>query len=177
MAELEMAYINERSKKNDERLAAFEKAQEDIRLETEDPYAYQYPPIARLSSATPFPSASWSFPNIDRAHAQHTNSSYVLGIQILPDGYAASFSSPSNCIALVDKTSLKQISSWNAHDGNNITGLKAFQDGRLLVSSGKDGVVNIWDPRTDNEKASVSCRSFPSLGSSRHLTHFEDDHQ
>ena len=82
---------------------------------------------------------------------------YVLSLASLQNCYAALASSPTNKIHLFDAASLRNISSLDGHPGGT-TFLRAV-DGvggtnrRVLMSSGKDGVVNIWDGRTNTPSA------------------------
>jgi len=80
--------------------------------------------------------------------------SYVLSLASLPSCYAASSSAPSNLIELFDKTTLRHIQSFQGHK-DATTSLKkistiAGQTGDLLVSTGKDGSIKVWDGRSNS---------------------------
>lgn len=75
--------------------------------------------------------------------------SYVLSLASLPSLYAASASSPSNVIDLFDKSTLQGVQTLSGH-GVATTSLKAVDtianlSRTSLVTSGKDGLVNVWD--------------------------------
>ncbi|KAI0269312.1 WD40 repeat-like protein [Gloeopeniophorella convolvens] len=77
---------------------------------------------------------------------------YVLAIASCGVQYAASASAPSNKIHLFDRTSLRLTRSLDGHRGGT-TSLRAVDaligvTQRMLVSSGKDGIVRVWDDRT-----------------------------
>ncbi|KAI0316131.1 WD40 repeat-like protein [Amylostereum chailletii] len=78
---------------------------------------------------------------------------YVLSLAVLPAHYAALSSAPTNKIHLLDRATLQNASALDGHPGGT-TSLRAV-DGiggtnqHVLVSSGKDGVVKIWDGRTN----------------------------
>ncbi|KAF9509855.1 hypothetical protein BS47DRAFT_1300911 [Hydnum rufescens UP504] len=78
---------------------------------------------------------------------------YILHLSALGTTYAAAFSSPSNSISLLEKTSLQLVASFKAHT-DAITCLRsscslAGSAGKsILLSSGKDGLVKAWDDRT-----------------------------
>ena len=77
---------------------------------------------------------------------------YVLAIASFGSYYAASASAPSHRIYLFDKTSLGTSHSFEGH-GEGTTSLRgvdsvAGTNRRVIVSSGRDGVVRVWDDRT-----------------------------
>ncbi|KAI0002930.1 WD40 repeat-like protein [Russula compacta] len=77
---------------------------------------------------------------------------YVLAIAAFGSYYAASTSAPSHRIYLFDKTSCRTSQSFEGHRGGT-TSLRAADsvagvNKRLIISSGKDGVVRVWDDRT-----------------------------
>ena len=78
---------------------------------------------------------------------------YVLAIAAFGSYYAASASAPSHRIYLFDKTSLgTSHSSFEGHR-EGTTSLRgvdsvAGTNRRAIVSSGRDGVVRVWDDRT-----------------------------
>lgn len=77
---------------------------------------------------------------------------YVLSLASAQAYYAASSSAPSNTIYLYDKSNLRPISQMAAHD-EAITTMRAVPNfagvsRETLVSSGKDGLVKVWDERT-----------------------------
>ena len=78
---------------------------------------------------------------------------YVLAIAAFGSYYAASASAPSHRIYLFDKTSLRMSRSFEGHQGGT-TYLRAVDsvagtNNRVIISSGKDGIVRVWDDRTD----------------------------
>jgi WD40 repeat protein len=77
---------------------------------------------------------------------------YFLAIAALGSYYAASASAPSDKIYLFDKASLQTLHSFEGHQ-RGITSLRgvdsvAGTNRRAIVSSGRDGVVRVWDDRT-----------------------------
>jgi len=77
---------------------------------------------------------------------------YVLAIASFGTYYAASASPPSHRIYLFDKTSLRTSQSFEGHQGGT-TSLRAVDsvagtNTRVIISSGKDGIVRVWDDRT-----------------------------
>ncbi|KAG6896871.1 hypothetical protein C0992_005562 [Termitomyces sp. T32_za158] len=87
--------------------------------------------------------------------AHLSSSSYVLSIAALAGHYAASASAPANTIDIFDKTTLQGIVTLSGHDVA-ITSLQAVENiaglfGRSLMSSGRDGSVKIWDPRSNSD--------------------------
>ena len=77
---------------------------------------------------------------------------YVLAIAAFGPYYAASASAPSHRIYLFDKTSLGTSHSFEGHrEGTtSLHGVDtvAGTNRRVIVSSGRDGVVRVWDDRT-----------------------------
>ncbi|KAF8271720.1 WD40 repeat-like protein [Lactarius quietus] len=79
---------------------------------------------------------------------------YVLGIAAVGSYYAVSASAPSHKIFLFDRTSLRTSRSFEGHAGGT-TSLRAVDslagvNQRAIISSGKDGVVRVWDDRTSS---------------------------
>ena len=77
---------------------------------------------------------------------------YVLAIASFGTYYAASASAPSQRIYLFDKTSLNTSLSFEGHQGGT-TSLRgvdsvAGTNKRVIISSGNDGIVRVWDDRT-----------------------------
>ena len=77
---------------------------------------------------------------------------YFLAIASLGSYYAASASAPSDRIYLFDKTSLQTLRSLDGHQGGT-TSLRgvdsvAGTNRRAILSSGRNGVVRVWDDRT-----------------------------
>ncbi|KAG6833587.1 hypothetical protein H0H87_004214 [Tephrocybe sp. NHM501043] len=97
-----------------------------------------------------------------------SSQSYVLSIASLSSHYAASASAPANTIDIFDKTTLRGVETLSGHDVattslhavDNVIGLS----GRSLISSGRDGSVKIWDPRSNSHSIMMS-----NLGASRAL--------
>ncbi|KAG5645772.1 hypothetical protein DXG03_005309 [Asterophora parasitica] len=93
---------------------------------------------------------------------------YVLSIVSLPGQYAASASAPSNTIDIFDKTTLKgvetlsghEIATTSLHTVTSLVGLSA----PTLMSSGRDGSVKIWDPRSRSHSIKMT-----NLGANRAL--------
>ncbi|KAG5635347.1 hypothetical protein H0H81_011650 [Sphagnurus paluster] len=88
--------------------------------------------------------------------------SYVLSIVSLPGQYAASASAPTNSIAIFDKATLRRVDSLPGHDVAT-TSLHAVQGivggGTTLMSSGRDGSVKIWDPRSRSHSIKMTNSS------------------
>jgi WD repeat-containing protein 89 len=116
-------------------------------------------PAATLSEqATPFRSSSLPC------------NAYVLAIAAFGSHYAASASAPSHMIYLFDKTSLRMSQSFEGHQGGT-TYLRAVDsvagtNKRVIISSGKDGIVRVWDDRT-NAAAIESTWDLCILGKAR----------
>jgi WD repeat-containing protein 89 len=113
---------------------------------------------AATSSASPMSLIdSGTFTSTSRVTrtTQLQSGAYVLSLASTSSHYAAASSAPTNAIHLYDKTDLRATQTLPGHDGA-ITCLRAVagSDG-ALVSSGKDGLVNIWDTRI----GSVALRS------------------
>ncbi|KAF7982287.1 hypothetical protein HWV62_28948 [Athelia sp. TMB] len=77
---------------------------------------------------------------------------YALALAATLDAYAVAASSPTNALYLIDKSTLKNVSTLPGHAGA-ITGLRAVDsiggaEGGVLVSSGRDGAVKVWDTRS-----------------------------
>ncbi|KAI9512719.1 WD40-repeat-containing domain protein [Russula earlei] len=77
---------------------------------------------------------------------------YVLTIAAFGSYYAASASAPSHRVFLFDKTSLRTSQSFYGHHGGT-TSLRAVDsvagvNKRVIISSGNDGMVRVWDDRT-----------------------------
>lgn len=77
---------------------------------------------------------------------------YVLAIAVVGSYYVASASSPSHKIFCFDRPSLRISQSFEGHAGGT-TSLRAVDSlagvtQRAIISSGKDGVVRVWDDRT-----------------------------
>ena len=84
---------------------------------------------------------------------------YILSLASIHAYYAASESSPSNHINLLDKASLRYVQALPGHEiattyvrsVGNIAQLAR----QSIVSSGKDGTVKIWDERSNS--VSINC--------------------
>ncbi|VDC06271.1 unnamed protein product [Peniophora sp. CBMAI 1063] len=84
--------------------------------------------------------------------AELAGGAYVLSIAALDNEYAVLSSAPSNQIHLYDRASLRPSASFDAHttagtslrSAENIHGTSR----RVLLSSGKDATVKVWDART-----------------------------
>ncbi|KAI0031688.1 WD40 repeat-like protein [Vararia minispora EC-137] len=86
--------------------------------------------------------------------ASLTGDSYVLSIAALPDVYGVLASAPSNKIHLFDRGSLRPTTTLEGHSAG-ATQLRAADSAlgasrRVLVSSGKDCTVKVWDGRSDS---------------------------
>jgi WD40 repeat protein len=86
---------------------------------------------------------------------------YVLAIAALGPYYAASASAPSHRIFLFDKTSLRASQSFEGHQGGT-TSLRAVDsvagtNKRVIISSGNDGIVRVWDDRMGAAAIESTC--------------------
>ena len=86
---------------------------------------------------------------------------YVLAIAAVGSYYAVSASAPSHKIYLFDQSSLRSSRSFEGHAGGT-TSLRAVDslagtNQRVLISSGKDGVVRVWDDRTNATAIESTC--------------------
>ncbi|KAH9947312.1 WD40-repeat-containing domain protein [Amylocystis lapponica] len=85
---------------------------------------------------------------------------YVLSIASSPAHYAAATSSPNNAIHLFDKSRLQSVFTLSGHE-NAITNLRSVSNlaGMLqvLVSCGRDGLVKVWDERTQSAGLQMSA--------------------
>ena len=86
---------------------------------------------------------------------------YVLAIATVGSHYAVSASAPSHKISLFDRTSLRTSRSFEGHVGGT-TSLRAVDslagvNQRVIISSGKDGVVRVWDDRTSATAIESTC--------------------
>ncbi|KAF5363563.1 hypothetical protein D9756_000957 [Leucocoprinus leucothites] len=93
---------------------------------------------------------------------------YVLSLANLPTAYAASASSPSNKIDLLDKGSLRCKQILPGHDVAT-TSIRAVEQvvgmpSRTLVSTGKDGSVKIWDDRSGSHAIKLTRMGNSSRG-------------
>ncbi|KAF9004783.1 WD40-repeat-containing domain protein [Cyathus striatus] len=81
-----------------------------------------------------------------------SSNSYILSIANLPSYYATSASAPSNVIDLFDKHTLRGVNTLPGHE-TATTSLRSVDTflgnaSPVLISSGKDGSVKVWDART-----------------------------
>lgn len=86
---------------------------------------------------------------------------YVLAIAAVGSYYAVSASAPSHKIFLFDRSSLRTFRSFEGHEGGT-TSLRAVDslagvNQRVIISSGKDGVVRVWDDRTSATAIESTC--------------------
>ncbi|KAI0698608.1 WD40 repeat-like protein [Cytidiella melzeri] len=77
---------------------------------------------------------------------------YVLSLASLPSLYAASSSAPTNAVHLFDMTNLRAVSTLPGHQ-DAVTSLRSVSNisgtsREVLVSSGKDGLIKVWDERS-----------------------------
>jgi WD repeat-containing protein 89 len=98
---------------------------------------------------------------------------YVLAIAALGSHYAASASMPSNRIYLFDRTSLLTSQSFEGHQGGT-TSLRAIDavagiNRRVVLSSGKDGAVRVWDDRTGSAAIQSTCNLRGRCDRTRHF--------
>ncbi|KAJ8094499.1 hypothetical protein AAF712_013834 [Marasmius tenuissimus] len=90
------------------------------------------------------------------------SNTYIHHLASLPGSYAASTSSTSDsdAIQLFDKTTLKSLRKLEAHHGG-CTSLKTVKtigdqiERPVLVSGGKDGVIKVWDERSNSSREAV----------------------
>jgi WD40 repeat protein len=107
----------------------------------------------QLSTISLTPSPSLHAVKAPQYSISSSSKDYILHLSALGTTYAAAFSSPSNSISLLEKTSLQLVASFKAHT-DAITCLRssfslAGSAGKsILLSSGKDGLVKVWDDRT-----------------------------
>ncbi|KAF8311148.1 WD40 repeat-like protein [Clavulina sp. PMI_390] len=101
--------------------------------------------------------------------------SYVLNLAVLRSSYAASFSSPSNSISLLDKKRLRIVGTMKYAHADTITSIKSpsylstHLGKDVLISSGKDGLLKVWDTRSHYE----CVLQFEETGSQRGLLSFD----
>lgn len=91
---------------------------------------------------------------------------YVLSLANLQAAYAASASSPSNAIDLLDKRSLRRIQTLPGHDIAT-TSIRAVNcvvniPGRTLLSTGRDGSVKVWDERSGSHSIKRNLITLPN---------------
>ncbi|KDQ28880.1 hypothetical protein PLEOSDRAFT_1011799, partial [Pleurotus ostreatus PC15] len=81
-----------------------------------------------------------------------SSEAYVLALANLPSSYAAAASAPSNRIDIYDKESLRGIQTLAGHEvavtSLSTVDLFVGSNQPCLISSGKDGLVSIWDQRS-----------------------------
>lgn len=105
------------------------------------------------TSITLSPSQSFAATRSPVASTSVAADSYVLHITALSNSYAAALSAPSNSIATLDKSSLRPLGSFQAHSDalTLIRSTSLLYNGansaNVLLSSGKDGFVKVWDER------------------------------
>ena len=83
----------------------------------------------------------------------------MLSIASLPSFYAVAASAPSNAIHLFDRERLRNVKTLPGH-ASSITTLRSVPNvanavTHALLSSGKDGVVHVWDERAGS--AALRC--------------------
>ncbi|KAH9062019.1 WD40 repeat-like protein [Lactarius vividus] len=86
---------------------------------------------------------------------------YVLAVAVVGSYYAVSASAPSHKIFCFDRPSLQVFQSFEGHAGGT-TSLRAVDslagvNQRAIISSGKDGVVRVWDDRTGAAAIESTC--------------------
>ncbi|KAJ8517357.1 hypothetical protein ONZ45_g5464 [Pleurotus djamor] len=89
-----------------------------------------------------------------------SSQAYVLALASTPVSYAAAASAPSNRIDIYDKSSLQGIQTLSGHEVA-ITSLFSTDaligsNGPVYVSSGRDGLVNVWDQRSGTTSIQMS---------------------
>jgi WD40 repeat protein/class 3 adenylate cyclase len=62
----------------------------------------------------------------------------------------------TGAIDLRDATSGKRVRRWVGHPGSDVNDVQFSPDGSMLATTGDDGLLKVWDPRTGDEIASVS---------------------
>ncbi|KAF4602526.1 hypothetical protein EYR40_005737 [Pleurotus pulmonarius] len=81
-----------------------------------------------------------------------SSEAYVLALANLPSSYAAAASAPSNRIDIYDKESLRGIQTLAGHEvavtSLSTVDLFVGSNQPCLISSGKDGLVSVWDQRS-----------------------------
>lgn len=97
-----------------------------------------------------------------------TSQEYVSSLVSLPNHYAASASAPTNSIYLFDKLNLLNVQILSGHEAS-ITSLRTINtlaglSRPLLASSGRDGLIKIWDERSGN--VSMKSESIPRTSDS-----------
>lgn len=115
-----------------------------------DVSSFDKPSLITLSTST-----SLSISRAPRASfASISKDSYVLNLACLRSSYAASFSSPANSISLLDKKTQRLVATMTHAHADVITSIKtpSYLSTHLgkdvLISSGKDGLLKVWDTRT-----------------------------
>ncbi len=84
---------------------------------------------------------------------------YVLAIASLPSFYAVAASAPENAIYLFDRERLWNVNTLPGHT-SSITTLRSVPNvanavSHALLSSGRDGMVHVWDERAGS--AALRC--------------------
>ncbi|KAI0751452.1 WD40 repeat-like protein [Daedaleopsis nitida] len=98
---------------------------------------------------------------------------YVLAIASLPSFYAAAASAPSNAILLFDRERLRNVQTLPGH-ASSITTLRSVSNvanavSHALLSSGKDGAVQVWDERAGSAALRCELLTASNAGSPRGL--------
>ncbi|KAG9317109.1 WD40-repeat-containing domain protein [Chiua virens] len=117
-------------------------------------------------------SSSLKFTNQSLHETSLPGDNYVISLSQIANLYAASASSPSNCIHLFDRASLQSTGVLKGHD-HATTQLRTIHclgtsTREMLLSSGKDGCVIAWDERSGS--AGIKSRSFLIPGN-KYLNH------
>ncbi|PPQ83949.1 hypothetical protein CVT26_011644 [Gymnopilus dilepis] len=103
-----------------------------------------------------------------RTSKTSTDTGYILSIASTPAYYAASTSSPFNVIDLFDKSNLQGVQTLVGHERGTTSLHTATNLGgvlqKCLISSGQDGSVKVWDPRTNSHSIKMT-----NLGKSQSL--------
>src|SRR5229473_2751372 len=123
-----------------------------IRLRYPDKVFLPYVPFKNKSKMSLLESATLIEQNTPLRSSSLPCDAYVLAIAAFGSYYAVSASAPSHRIYLYDKTSLRTSHSFEGHR-EGTTSLRgvdsvAGTNSRVVVSSGRDGVVRVWDDRT-----------------------------